>query len=453
MKFKLVKMPGGAVLLYNRNKTNNYSVVRAGFLVGHNCNTKNGIAHFCEHIIFKGSNNRTGEQIIEDEEKICRLNASTSSHYTLMKFVRTNRLIKQSFDLAGDVLLNPVANKRDIATERGVIENEFIRALDRDKFDPVAQFLYAFTNAKSLRGRLGNKTDLSKIKREDLLEFMNKYYKINNFLGIYVGNLGLGKVRSLFKTHFLYKLKFGDYAEEAKNAPFLQLTKKPALLFNPINSDMARILVVFPFNADFADLKNVIYNSIIQNYLCKNLNQFYNVLRKKGLAYEALADFSGEKTQKFFAYYVKTKNSQVYETLKVLGQSIWLLKNKHLLQDEFDIIKRNLIYSFEQKPAPTKSEIADEMLDKYISFNNLNMFLTKEYIKTIKKIKIDEIYNYIDSIFRDVLPYVVILGKDEAGKFSYKQVIDVVCPELNNLISKENIKKLNNGAMFCDHVD
>ncbi|MGN1227127.1 MAG: insulinase family protein, partial [Christensenellales bacterium] len=107
-KVKVIKFNGGGTLLYQNSKKNKATSVLVGFCVGSDDNTQNGIAHFTEHMLFKGTNKRNKEKLEADLRDYCgnNFNAYTGAHYTVFAFNRVNTLLDNAFELASDILLN-----------------------------------------------------------------------------------------------------------------------------------------------------------------------------------------------------------------------------------------------------------------------------------------------------------------------------------------------------------
>ena len=92
---------------------------------------QNGIAHFLEHMAFKGTSRRTALQIAEEIEDVGGyINAYTSREMTAY-FARVLQSdVALALDVIGDIVLNPAFHKADIETERHVILQEIGQALD-----------------------------------------------------------------------------------------------------------------------------------------------------------------------------------------------------------------------------------------------------------------------------------------------------------------------------------
>jgi len=440
---KVINLMGGGVLLYNNDKHNNYSNLKIGFLVGHRHNTKNGLAHFCEHMLFNGTGTRSKTEFLTDQQNVCYLNATTGFRFTVVTFNRTNRLIEESFAHASDMLLNPSLNNDAIKNEKGIIENEYVRAVDRDLRDPAAQFMFSFTDAPKLRNRLGNKADLQKIRREDIVNFRQKYYHSNNFIAVYVGNLSARRVKSLLAKYFISKLSYSEDVEVTKTPVDAKTTREAGLAVSNVNLDPARVMIAFPYQADFSSNKVRVLNQFIEMFINKNARQFFYALREKGLVYEASADCTGGFNQRYLSYFFVTKNEQIDECLQVLGETIRGLVEKKISNKDFDSIKNNMIYTREQQFLPSKREISDYVFEQFLDTGKVLNLSKREYLKIVQNMKIEDVFDYIDTIFRNnSLPYCVIIGNEKAKKITYVDIIKRVYPNVIDILTDGNKKKI-----------
>jgi predicted Zn-dependent peptidase len=92
---------------------------------------QNGIAHFLEHMAFKGTRNRTALQIAEEIEDVGGyINAYTSREVTAYYARVLREDVFRAIDVIGDILINPIFDKKDIEVERGVILQEIGMSLD-----------------------------------------------------------------------------------------------------------------------------------------------------------------------------------------------------------------------------------------------------------------------------------------------------------------------------------
>ncbi|MGH1368635.1 MAG: M16 family metallopeptidase [Maritimibacter sp.] len=139
---------------------------------------QNGIAHFLEHMAFKGTTTRSPLQIAEVLEDVGGyLNAYTSREVTAYYARVLREDVALAFDVISDIILNPVFDAREIEVERGVILQEIGQAFDTPD-DIVFDWLQeaAFPDQPMGRSILGPAERVSAFGREDLAGFVAEHY-------------------------------------------------------------------------------------------------------------------------------------------------------------------------------------------------------------------------------------------------------------------------------------
>ena len=139
---------------------------------------QNGIAHFLEHMAFKGTTTRSALQIAEAIEDVGGfINAYTSREVTAYytRVLREDTAL--ALDVISDILLNPVFDPREIEVERGVILQEIGQAHDTPD-DVIFDWLQeeAYPDQPIGRTILGPSERVSNFSREDLLRFVAEHY-------------------------------------------------------------------------------------------------------------------------------------------------------------------------------------------------------------------------------------------------------------------------------------
>ncbi len=138
----------------------------------------NGISHFIEHILFKGSKSRTGFEIAEGMDEIgASYNAYTTKEYTYFYVKALDYQLIKATDLLFDLFKNPRLDENDIETEKGVILEEIAMCEDDPSekcFDVAEKGIYEGNGlAYEI---LGTKETVSKMKKEDFISYINTYY-------------------------------------------------------------------------------------------------------------------------------------------------------------------------------------------------------------------------------------------------------------------------------------
>jgi len=139
---------------------------------------QNGIAHFLEHMAFKGTKRRTALQIAEEIEDVGGyINAYTSREMTAYYARVLQADVSLALDVIGDIVLNPAFDKKEIEVERHVILQEIGQALDTPD-DIVFDWLQEVSYPDQAFGRpiLGPEERVSQFTAQDLRAFVKQNY-------------------------------------------------------------------------------------------------------------------------------------------------------------------------------------------------------------------------------------------------------------------------------------
>jgi len=145
---------------------------------------QNGIAHFLEHMAFKGTKTRTALQIAESIEDVGGyINAYTSREMTAYYARVLEDDVALGLDVISDILLNPVFDPAEIEVERGVILQEIGQALDTPD-DIIFDWLQEVAYPDQALGRtiLGASERVSSFGRDDLSAFVGEHYGPNQMI-------------------------------------------------------------------------------------------------------------------------------------------------------------------------------------------------------------------------------------------------------------------------------
>lgn len=144
----------------------------------HETSRQNGIAHFLEHMAFKGTKRRSALQIAEEIEDVGGyINAYTSRETTAYYARCLSADVALALDVIADIVLNPVFNAADIETERHVILQEIGQALDTPD-DIIFDWLHEVSYPDQPFGRtiLGPADRVAAFRRKDFERFVAEHY-------------------------------------------------------------------------------------------------------------------------------------------------------------------------------------------------------------------------------------------------------------------------------------
>jgi len=138
----------------------------------------NGVAHFLEHMAFKGTTKRSQKQLeVEVENMGAQLNAYTSREQTVYFAKTFKKDVGKSLDILADILQNSTFDKESIERERSTILRE-MEEVENNTEEVIFDYLHAAAFQGTSLGRpiLGSAENVKSITRNDLIEYINTYY-------------------------------------------------------------------------------------------------------------------------------------------------------------------------------------------------------------------------------------------------------------------------------------
>jgi processing peptidase subunit beta len=164
----------------------------------------NGVAHFFEHMVFKGTPSRSQEQIeLEVENMGAQLNAYTSREQTAFVAKSFKKDVAKMSELLGDVLQNSKVDPAHVERERSVILQEK-EGVEKNLEEVVFDYLHAAAFQGSSLGRtiLGEEKNIRSITRDDLISYVKTHYTGKRMVIAAAGAVNHEEIVSLAQKHF-----------------------------------------------------------------------------------------------------------------------------------------------------------------------------------------------------------------------------------------------------------
>ena len=164
-----------------------------------------GLAHFLEHMVFRGSSKyKTAHAISTAADSVgAEINASTSKERTAFYLKVTQEHIKLAFDLLSDMVLNPILDRDEIERERGVIVSEIQMYEDlppQRAYSAFEEVLLAGTDLE--HDVAGNKSTVTEVLKGDFEKFRAEYYKQERMVVAVAGKFIETEVQELAEQYF-----------------------------------------------------------------------------------------------------------------------------------------------------------------------------------------------------------------------------------------------------------
>ncbi|MFH1472875.1 MAG: pitrilysin family protein [bacterium] len=207
MNFKKTTLPNGLRIITVPTKDNPSVTVMVLVETGSNYEKKseNGLSHFLEHMMFKGTPTRPSPSLIHRELDSlgAQINAFTDDELTGYYAKVERRQWKKALNLISDMYQHPLIPEKDLEKERGVILQEINRYEDlpeRNVWEVLGKLLYGDTPAG--RTTLGPKNNIKAFSRGDFLRYHQAHYTAEKTIVVVAGDLRESEVKTKVSRYF-----------------------------------------------------------------------------------------------------------------------------------------------------------------------------------------------------------------------------------------------------------
>lgn len=395
------------------NKAEGFTSCSAGIIVNtgsvNENNENNGISHFIEHTVFKGTKNRTAFQISDFIDRIgAQINAFTSKEITCYYTKSTKDHLEESLEVLSDILFNAVFDEEELKKEKGVIIEEINMADDTPE-DVCADLLAESYYGKTGYGRtiLGPSKNIQRFSEKDVRAYMDDYYTADNMVLSISGNIDMEKTFDLAEKYFATKFtKLKSKKPDVKHEFFTD----SKFTYKDINQ--AHIGIAMP-SFSFSDDKVDAYSVAISAFGGGMSSRLFQKVREEmGLAYNVYAYSSLHKDEG-----VTVIGAGVNEKLReeafdaIINETKKFVKEK-ITEDEFLRSKEQYKSSYLFGQESTASLML--LYGKYFIFKNA-VFDMDEKLKDIEKMTINDVNDTIDMAFDIKRAALSTVGKNKSS--------------------------------------
>ncbi|MBS4759896.1 MAG: insulinase family protein [Clostridium sp.] len=168
------------------------------------CDENNGVAHFLEHLFFKGTTKHpTGDfdKILESKGAVT--NAATSKDFTHYYITIPSSEFQTAMDLHADMLMNPLIPRKELEKERKVVLEEISKTNDEPETKLYENMIKPFyTTHPYKRKVIGRKDVIENITRDEIMNFYNNWYNPSNMITVVVGDINTQTALEAIKQNF-----------------------------------------------------------------------------------------------------------------------------------------------------------------------------------------------------------------------------------------------------------
>ena len=365
----------------------------------------NGISHFLEHMVFKGTKTRSGKDIKESIEGIGgTLNGFTGEESTCYFVKMTNEHLDLGLDVLSDMVLNPKLSKSDIQNERGVILEEIKMYMDLPNHY-VHDLLSALMWPDHSLGLplAGTFETVKKINQKELLRFKEKFYSPESIVIACCGKMDARDFLDKAKSHFRKAEK--KTAPHSRKVTGKQTKLRSHFLYRDTEQTHLAIgfhaLSMFHQDRYAMDLLHVIMGGNMSSRL------FHEVREKRGLAYDISTSSKHYSDTGAFVVNAGVSNKELMGAVEVIAKELKKIATKPVKADEFrrakDFCRGQLLMALEN----TLSHMtwAGEKVISSDPMHNIDLVLER-----LDKVSADDIRRVAKQTLRRANTNIAVIG-------------------------------------------
>ena len=289
---------------------------------------KFGTAHFIEHLLFKRTERRNTNQILNRLESVGGdLNAYTTKEYTCVHASFLNPYLNRALDLFEDILFHSIFPEDEMDKEKEVILDEMASYLDSPEESIMDDFEDLVFQGSGLgHNILGLEDDLKSISQKDIKRFIEQHYDTSKIVIAISGNYTEKKVLSIANKCFgnSNAFQWAHAAEELIKRPISMVEREKSI-------NQAHVVLGGPAYGIHDPRKTglLLLNNLLGGYGMSNILNL-NIREKYGIAYTIESNYSLYSDTGLFSIYFGTDDEKVDKTLKLVEKELKKLKEQEL---------------------------------------------------------------------------------------------------------------------------
>jgi len=412
-------LPNGLIVLTERMEHLRSVAMGVWIKSGSRCEPAetNGISHFVEHMVFKGTRSRSAQHIAREMDSIGgNLDAFTGKETICFNVKSLAEHVPIALDVLADLVLNPTFAAGDIERERGVILEEI--KIDEDNPDVLVHELFTqnFWKDHPLgKPILGTTATVGRLDQNKLFDYHNGRFLGGNMIFSAAGNLEhdafVGAVAEKFQGLRLGKAVPEEHAPEASARIILK--NKKAL-------EQVQICLGVPAPAitDENRYVTLILNTVLGGGMSSRL--FQTIREERGMVYSIYSDLNPYRDTGTLCIYAGTSVGKALEVVDLILAELRALKETPLGDEELkrakDQLKGNILMGLESSNSRMANLARQEMYFQ-------QFFTVEEITARIDAVQADQIQAMAQRLFDPNRIAVTLLGRLDGIKLTRKQLV------------------------------
>ena len=412
-------MPNGLTVLTERMDHLRSVAMGVWIKSGSRCEAPeiNGISHFVEHMLFKGTRSRSAQRIAREMDSIGgNLDAFTSKETICFNVKSLSDHVPIALDILTDLVMNPTFAPPDIERERGVILEEI--KIDEDNPDVLVHELFtqSFWKGHPLgKPILGTTETVARLGQQQLFAYHGDCFHGGNMVFSAAGNLDHDRFTAAVAEKFA-ALAGGDAPQEqSAPEPSARITLRNKKALEQVQICLG---VPSPPITDESRYAALILNTILGGGMSSRL--FQTIREERGLAYSIYSDLSPYRDTGNLCVYAGTSTNKALEVVDLVLAEFRSLKEAQVAEEELtrakDQVKGNILLGLESSNARMANLARQEMY-----FHQF--FSAEEVIARIEDVTADHVQAMAHRLFQPESIAVTLLGRLDGVKLSRAHLV------------------------------
>jgi predicted Zn-dependent peptidase len=368
-----------------------------------------GLAHFLEHSIFKGTSRRKAYHVLSRLDSVGgELNAYTAKEEICLYASFSKRYLTRTLDILADIVFNSVFPEKEIQKEKEVIVDEINSYLDTPSdmiFDEFEQLI--FPNHALGRNILGTQDTVHSFTRQHLVDYVGRYFAPSNMVLSIVGQFSEKRIKDLVNHYFACYTSKGaaPVIDAFTNYNPVQVEK------NKSNYQSHGLIggLAYPYNAK--ERKGMVLLNNILGGPALNSRLSLSVCEKYGYSYSIESNYTPYADTGFFSIYFGTDKRNVQNTLRIIHKELKKLREEKLgtvqLSRAKEQLKGHLALAGE-----SNSGLMLALGKSVLIFDQVDT--TKEIFKGIDALTAEDLRDIANQVFDEkVLSYLIYNQRED----------------------------------------
>ncbi len=392
--YNVTKLSNGIRIVSERIEHVNSFSLGFWFNVGSRDEKKqnSGISHLIEHMFFKGTKTRSARRLSEDIESLGGyLNAFTSKEHTCFYGRGMDRYLEKTFTVLADMIQNSVFNAKELKKEARVVIDEL-----HDIEDSPEELIFDKFETNLLKGNalsmpiIGTETNVAGFSRNDLIEYIETNYNVNNFCVVASGSVEHEELLRIAEKYLT-----GIHSNSTKKRK--KYKKQPASdIFTYKDINQAHLIVggtTFGYDSKERAISNVISNILGEG----SSSRLFQTLREKnGIAYQINSFMNSFYDISSIGVYLSTNEASLNKANQLIFTEFNNMKSKKVSVKELKRAKE-YIKAHVQMSLESTSNRMMRMGHSLLYYNKIKDL--EESMSEIDAVTQEEILDYSQILF------------------------------------------------------